>query len=124
MNEADIAYFRELLNSWLKDLKERAVNTISELKTAQDFLPDIVDQASFDLNRNFTLRIRDRERHLERKINEALERIEEGTFGICEMCGDDIAIPRLQARPVTTYCINCKTRMEANERRQNAAMDY
>ena len=66
-------------------------------------------------DRNFTLRIRDRERKLIGKIREALERIDEGTFGTCDDCGEDISVKRLKARPVTTQCIDCKTEEEARE---------
>ena len=63
----------------------------------------------------FTLRIRDRERRLIRKIQAAIQRLDEGTYGICEDCGEDISIPRLKARPVTKLCINCKARQEEGE---------
>jgi DnaK suppressor protein len=66
------------------------------------------------------LRIRDRERKLILKIREALQRIEDGNFGVCESCGDDIGIDRLQARPVTTLCIECKRKQEAHERARGA----
>jgi DnaK suppressor protein len=66
------------------------------------------------------LRIRDRERKLILKIREALQRIEDGNFGICELCGDDIGIDRLKARPVTTLCIECKRKQEAGERARGA----
>jgi DnaK suppressor protein len=67
-------------------------------------------------DRNFELRIRDRERKLIGKIKDALERIEDGSFGICEECGEDISEQRLKARPVTTHCIDCKTNQEKDER--------
>jgi DnaK suppressor protein len=77
--------------------------------------PDPTDRAAMEADRNFLLRIRDRERRLIVKIREALDRIDKGTYGICEACGDDISIKRLKARPVTTQCIECKTREEARE---------
>jgi DnaK suppressor protein len=67
-------------------------------------------------DRNFLLRIRDRERKLISKIQDALARIDDGTYGICEVCGEDISSERLKARPVTTLCINCKKRQEAQEK--------
>jgi len=82
----------------------------------KDNFPDPTDRASMESDRNFTLRIRDRERKLIAKIREALERIEDGTFGHCEMCDDEISIERLKARPVTTLCIECKRRQEAQEK--------
>jgi len=78
--------------------------------------PDMGDQATAETDRNFMLRLRDRERLLLKKIDEAVERIDNGTFGICEECGNGIGIKRLAARPVTTLCIECKTRQEEEEK--------
>ncbi len=78
--------------------------------------PDMGDQATAETDRDFMLRLRDRERMLLKKIDEAVERIENGTFGICENCGNEIGIKRLEARPVTAFCIDCKTRQEEEER--------
>jgi DnaK suppressor protein len=78
--------------------------------------PDPTDRASLESDRNFMLRIRDRERKLISKIRSALDRVDSGEFGICELCGDDIGEERLLARPVTTLCINCKKRQEAMEK--------
>jgi len=78
--------------------------------------PDPVDRASLESDRNFLLRIRDRERKLIGKIEKALERVENGTFGICERCGEDISEERLNARPVTTFCIECKAEQENQEK--------
>jgi DnaK suppressor protein len=77
--------------------------------------PDPTDRASLEADRNFTLRIRDRENKLIKKIKEALDRIEDDTYTICEKCGKDISLARLKARPVTTQCIDCKTKEEATE---------
>lgn len=81
-------------------------------------LPDVNDQASLESERSFEIRIKDRERKLSGKVQQALHKIEEGTYGICESCGDKISFKRLQARPVTTFCINCKAEMEAEEKRE------
>ncbi len=78
--------------------------------------PDMGDQATAETDRDFMLRLRDRERMLLKKIDEAVESIDKDTFGICENCGHEIGIKRLEARPVTTYCIDCKTRQEEEER--------
>jgi DnaK suppressor protein len=78
--------------------------------------PDIIDRAVHEEQLSFALRIRERERLYSWKIKDALRRIEEGTYGICESCGEDIPMARLKARPDTNYCIDCKTRMEAQER--------
>jgi DnaK suppressor protein len=82
----------------------------------EETFPDPTDRATLESDRNFMLRIRDRERKLIMKIREAMQRMEDGTFGLCESCGDEIGIDRLKARPVTTLCIECKRRQEANER--------
>jgi DnaK suppressor protein len=82
----------------------------------QTVFADLGDQASAEIDRNFMLRIKGRERKLIKKIEEAIERIEEGTFGICEKCGEDIDLRRLDARPVTTMCIECKTLQEEEEK--------
>lgn len=79
-------------------------------------LPDVSDQASAEADQNFSMRIRDRERKLLKKIEEALARMSSGTYGICERCDGDIPYKRLKARPVTTLCIECKTLQEQEER--------
>jgi DnaK suppressor protein len=78
--------------------------------------PDPTDRAALESDRNFELRIRDRERKLIMKIREALARIDAGEFGICESCQEDISDARLRARPVTTLCIECKTEQERQEK--------
>lgn len=78
--------------------------------------PDPNDRASLESDRNFELRIRDRERKLIIKMQEAIKRIDDGTFGLCELCGGPISEKRLMARPVTTLCIHCKTKQEQVEK--------
>jgi len=78
--------------------------------------PDVTDQAAAEADKNFTLRLREREQKLLKKIDEAIDRIANGTFGICENCGEEISYKRLKARPVTTYCIECKTKQEEDEK--------
>lgn len=78
--------------------------------------PDVSDQASAEVDQNFSMRIRDRERKLLKKIDEALDRMNDATYGICEQCGATIPYKRLKARPVTTFCIACKTAQEEEER--------
>ena len=116
MEPERLEYFRELLHSRLRDLLGEAVKTVSGMTDAVDAFPDPTDRATLETDRNFTLRIRDRERKLISKIKSALERIDDGTFGICEACGEDISEKRLLARPVTTLCIECKARQEAQEK--------
>ena len=82
---------------------------------SNEVFADPADRATAESDRSFTLRIRDRERRLIRKIQSALQRIEDGSYGICEECGEDIGVPRLKARPVTRLCINCKAKQEEDE---------
>jgi DnaK suppressor protein len=101
--------------------RQRAVilNEVGEVLTNRGDLasfPDISDQASAEVDQNFSMRIRDRERKLLKKIDEALERMDAATYGICERCEEDIPYKRLKARPVTTLCIECKTAQEQEER--------
>ena len=77
--------------------------------------PDMNDQATAEADQNFALRIKDRERKLIKKIDEALDRLSTRTYGICEGCGEEIPLKRLKARPVTTFCIDCKTQQEQEE---------
>ena len=82
-------------------------------------LPDVSDQASAEVDQGFSMRIRDRERKLLKKIDEALERMNTETYGMCEGCGGEIPYKRLKARPVTTLCIECKTLQEQEEEARN-----
>ncbi len=82
----------------------------------QTVFPDMGDQATAEIDRNFMLRLRSREQKLLKKIENAIERIDGGTFGICDTCGMEIDIRRLEARPVTTLCIDCKTQQEEEEK--------
>jgi DnaK suppressor protein len=116
MKEKDLKFFKDLLTRWLDDLLLHAGSTMNGLRETDEALPDPLDRAVFDSERNFTLRIRDRESMLIRKIRESLEDIQEGVYGICESCGEDISTERLKARPVTRHCIRCKTRIEAMEK--------
>lgn len=117
MDEKRRLYFKRLLIERLNALLEGAEKTVSGMSDDyKEELLDPTDRASLESNRNFTLRIRDRERRLIQKLNEALERIEDGTFGICEICDRKISDKRLMARPVTTLCIECKTEQEKKEK--------
>ena len=117
MNKKRRQYFESLLNEQLKELMEEAAKTINDMTITEEEFPDPTDRASWESDRNFLLRIRERERKLITKIREALERIEEGTFGICERCGAEISEKRLEVRPVTTLCIKCKQEQEDLEKR-------
>jgi len=102
--------------TYRKDLLSDANRTVSGMTDPAENFPDPTDRATMESDRNFELRIRDRERKLIGKIKEAIERIEDGTFGICEECGEDISEERLKARPVTTLCIDCKKKQEKDEK--------
>jgi len=116
MSPEDIAYFKTMLTQQLESLLTAAEKTVGLLVQSDGQTADPLDRAALDNERNYTFRIRDRESHLIRKIKDTLEKIEDGSFGICDRCGDEIALARLKARPVTSYCIQCKTQMEAFEK--------
>ena len=122
MNQRDLKQLRKLLDEKMNDLLAEADRTVDVMTDAKaENFPDPTDRASLESNRNFTLRIRDRERKLIVKIKEAIARIDEGTYGKCEECGENIGIERLRARPVTTLCIDCKSLQEAQERKLRGA---
>ncbi|MGB8872843.1 MAG: RNA polymerase-binding protein DksA [Desulfobaccales bacterium] len=116
MNEERLEFYRLLLKERLEEILGEADKTRTEMTGAVAPFPDPTDRATLETDRNFTLRIRDRERKLITKIREAMERIDDGTYGHCEICGGEISEKRLIARPVTTMCIGCKSRQEALER--------
>jgi DnaK suppressor protein len=116
MRKEKLDYFKKLLTIQLNELLGLANNTLISMLDIVDNEPDPLDRASIELERSSLLRIRSRERKLIFKIKDALERIEDGTFGICEICEEEISIGRLKARPVTSHCIECKTKMEAEEK--------
>ncbi len=116
MEQAELDRFKEMLKRWRTELLGKADGAVSTLADMEEHSPDPLDRAAFEEGRDYLIRIRSRENRLLRKIAEALERIENGSFGICEVCGEDIGLGRLEARPVTTCCIACKTRMEAEEK--------
>jgi DnaK suppressor protein len=116
MDKEGLTYFKDLLSNRLDSLIQEAEKTVSGMIDGKETFPDPTDRASMESDRNFLLRIRDRERKLILKIKDALGRINDGTFGICEVCEEEISEKRLKARPVTTLCIDCKTKQEAEER--------
>ena len=116
MNQKQTNFFRQLLHQRMQELLSEAGKTVEEMDEEENF-PDPTDRASLETDRNFILRIRDRERKLIVKIQEALRRLEQGEYGICESCGEEIGIARLKARPVTTLCIDCKSVQEVEERK-------
>jgi DnaK suppressor protein len=116
MDQDKLDFFRQLLQGQLDELLKEAERTVAGMTDAKENFPDPTDRAALESDRNFLLRIRDRERKLITKINEALARLEDGTYGVCESCGEEIGQERLAARPVTTLCFDCKRRQEAMEK--------
>ncbi|WP_297219103.1 RNA polymerase-binding protein DksA [uncultured Desulfovibrio sp.] len=115
MDQKDLEYFRKLLNKMLEEAQQKGDVTLEEMTDSNEVFADPADRATAESDRAFTLRIRDRERRLIRKIQSALQRIDDGTYGICEECGEEIGVARLKARPVTRLCINCKAKQEEDE---------
>lgn len=116
MEKDRLEFFRTVLNERLRSLLSEAGATLGDLTDEKENLADAIDLASMESNRDFQLRIRDRERVLIHKIKEALGRIDDGDYGICVACGNEISEKRLLARPVATHCIDCKTEIEQLER--------
>jgi DnaK suppressor protein len=108
--------FRTMLIQKINELLSEAGKTVLEMTSGKENFPDPNDRASLESDRNFELRIRDRERKLILKMQEAIKRIDDGVYGICEACGGPISEKRLLARPVTTECIDCKTKQEKIEK--------
>src|ERR1700752_2800657 len=106
MNKRDLNFFKELLNERRVELLREAGRSVDGMSDDKENFPDQTDRAALEFNRNFMLRIRERELKLITKIDEALQRIEGGTCGRCEECEDEIGVERLKARPVTTLCID------------------
>jgi DnaK suppressor protein len=109
---------KKLLKQRQELLSEAEQTLTSKISTEKESFPDPTDQAVAELDNNFMLRLRGREQKLLKKIDEAIARIEGGTYGVCESCGEQIGAKRLEARPVTTLCIECKTAQEEEEKRQ------
>jgi DnaK suppressor protein len=116
MKKRELEFFRKLLREQLRELTEKSDATIAGLLNSTVASADPLDRTSLELERDFTLRLLDRESKLILKIKKALEKIEDQTFGICEICGEEIQIERLKLRPVTELCIACKTHQERLEK--------
>jgi len=117
LTKKEMAAFEEQLTAWKADLEEGQTDNVHQMhETETTAFPDPADQASAETDLNFDIRIKSRELKLIHKIDETLYRLREGDFGICDGCSGDISIKRLQARPVTTLCIDCKTEQEQAER--------
>lgn len=116
MSDTHRNHFRKILLEWKRQLMEEVDMTISHLKEEATNFADPSDRASQEEEFSLELRTRDRERKLIRKINEAVERLEDDDYGFCDACGVEIGIRRLEARPTATLCIDCKTLAEIKEK--------
>ena len=116
MNEKQLAYFKAKLMVWKDDILRESKETISHLQDENHVLPDVADRASSETDRSLELRTRDRQRKLISKIEQALKRIDDGSYGYCEETGDPISLKRLDARPIATLSIEAQERHEKRER--------
>jgi DnaK suppressor protein len=116
MNDAQREYFRRRLLNWREEILRGSSETLRQLKEEDNRVADMSDWASYETERNFQLRARDRERKLLSKIDEALRRIEEGTYGFCEETQEPIGLRRLEARPIATLSIEAQERHERREK--------
>ncbi len=117
MNKKDLNKFKTILLERKKELvKSAEVTRETGMVFDPDDLPDEVDLASSEADQSMNLLLRDRERVLVKKIDKALAKIEQGDYGVCESCGEDIGVKRLEARPVTDLCIKCKEEQERMEK--------
>lgn len=116
MNERQRSYFRSKLIAWKGDILREARETLENLQEENANLPDVADRASSETDRAVELRARDRQRKLIAKIDAALERIEDGTYGYCEETGEPINVRRLDARPIATLSVEAQERHEKREK--------
>ena len=116
MNERQREYFRQKLLSWREDILKEAKETLVHLQEENQNHPDLADRASSETDRAIELRARDRQRKLIAKIDEALGRIEDGTYGYCEETGEPISLRRLEARPIATLSVEAQERHEKREK--------
>jgi DnaK suppressor protein len=116
MNDMQLEYFRQKLINWKKSIVSQSVDTLEDLRQGGLSQPDEIDRASLETDKALDLRTKDRIRKLINKIDEALERIEDGSYGYCEETGDPIGIERLEARPVATLSIEAQERHERMEK--------
>jgi DnaK suppressor protein len=116
MNERQKEYFRRKLNAWKEEILRESRETLAALQRENENHPDLADRASSETDRAIELRARDRQRKLIAKIDAALARIEDGSYGYCEETGEPISLKRLEARPIATLSVEAQERHERNER--------
>jgi DnaK suppressor protein len=124
MSPAQLEHFRKILLAWKRELMEEVDRTVLHMKDDAANFPDPNDRATQESEFGLELRTRDRERKLLRKIDSALKRIEDGSYGYCEETGDEIGLRRLEARPVATLCVEAQERRELAERQYRDREDY
>ncbi|MEM1190934.1 MAG: RNA polymerase-binding protein DksA [Pseudomonadota bacterium] len=116
MSEGQLEHFRTILERWRESLMQEVDRTIDHLRKDSENLPDANDRATLETEFGLELKTRDRERKLVRKINAALERISDGSYGYCEKTGEEIGLARLEARPIATMSVDAQARYESAER--------
>jgi DnaK suppressor protein len=116
MNERQLDYFKNKLLAWKEEILRESRETLSHLQAETENHPDIADRASSETDRSLELRTRDRQRKLIAKIDEAMRRIEDGSYGYCEETGEPIGVARLEARPIATLSLEAQERHERRER--------
>jgi DnaK suppressor protein len=116
MNERQLEYFRKKLQAWKDDILRESKETVSHLQTETENHPDLADRASSETDRALELRTRDRQRKLISKIDAAMRRIDDGSYGYCEDTGEPIGLARLEARPTATLSLEAQERHERRER--------
>lgn len=116
MNDRQIEYFREKLLTWKSEILEQNKDTIQDMKMDARNIPDVADRASEETDRRLELRTRDRQRKLVSKIDAALRRIDDGSYGYCEVTGEPISLKRLDARPIATLSLEAQERHERREK--------
>ena len=116
MNERQLEYFKQKLLNWKEDILRESRETLAHLQTETENHPDLADRATSETDRALELRTRDRQRKLISKIDEALRRIEDGSYGYCEDTGEPIGVARLEARPIATLSLEAQERHERRER--------
>ncbi len=118
MNSEQLQKFREQLEEMKGEIISDVEKTLTDMTSNHGNIPDPTDRATIESDRGFKLRLRGRERKLLDKINQAIARIDNGAYGICAECEEEIGVKRLEARPVASFCIDCKIRQEQRERNQ------
>jgi DnaK suppressor protein len=116
MNERQLEYFKQKLLDWKEEILRESRETLTHLQSETENHPDLADRASSETDRALELRTRDRQRKLISKIDEALRRIEDGSYGYCEETGEPIGVARLEARPIATLSLEAQERHERRER--------